>query len=60
LALLKRSPVTYNFAHRFIYGVRKKRGQVRDLLPLEEFVIRLLVLKTWGDVFLSYPVLQTN
>lgn len=60
LELLKKSPVVYNTAHKFSYDVRKRTNKVRDILPPEQLIIRLLILKVWGDVFLSYPVVHTS
>jgi hypothetical protein len=59
LDLLGRVPTAYHFAHKCSYYVRKWRGKVRNLLPPEELVMRLLILKVWGDVFLNYPVMNT-
>jgi len=60
LELLETWPAAHHFAHKCSYYVRKWRGQVRDLLPPEELIMRLLVLKVWGDVFLNYPVARTE
>lgn len=56
LELLQTSPSVYNFAHKCSYHVQKRRGKIRNVLPLEQLIIRLLTLKVWGDVFLNYPV----
>ena len=58
--LLRKSPAVYNSAHRSSYYVRKRRGKIRDTLPLEQLIIRLLILNMWGDVFLNYPVARTS
>jgi len=58
LELLKSSPTMYNFAHKCSYYVQKRRGKVRNTLPVEQLIIRLLILKVWGDVFLGYPVVR--
>ena len=60
LKLLEKSPTTYNFAHKCSYYVRKWRERIRDSLPPEQLIIRLLILKVWGDVFLDYPVMSTS
>ncbi len=60
LELLIKSPVAYNFAHKCSYYARKQMGRVRDRLPFEQLIIRLLILKVWGDVFLDYPVVNTS
>jgi hypothetical protein len=60
LRLLGRSPGVFDFAHRSSYYVRKWRGKTRDILPYDQFVIRLLILKVWMDIFLNYPVARTS
>ncbi len=57
--LLEKSPAAYRFAHKSSYYVRKWRGKPRDTLPPEQLIIRLLILKVWGDVFLNYPTAGT-
>lgn len=56
--LLGKSPTAYNLAHKCSYYVRKRTGRVRDILPMEQLMIRLLILKVWGNVFLDYPVVN--
>lgn len=56
LELLETWPTAHHYAHKCSYTWRKRRGRTRDLLPFEELIIRLLVLKVWGDVFLNYPL----
>ena len=58
--LLATWPAAYNLAHKCSYYVRKRRGEVRDALPIEQLIIYLLILKGWGDVFLSYPVVTSG
>ena len=58
--LLEISPSIYNLAHKSSYYVRKWRGKPRDILPPEQLIIRLLILKTWGDIFLDYPVVRSS
>jgi asparagine synthetase B (glutamine-hydrolysing) len=58
LKMLETWPTAYGFAHKYFYYVRKWRGKVRDILPPEQLIIRLLILKVWGDVFLNYPVVS--
>jgi asparagine synthase (glutamine-hydrolysing) len=58
--LLEKSPAAYNFVHKSSYYVRKRLGKSRDILPTEHLIIRLLILKVWVDVFLSYPVVNTS
>jgi hypothetical protein len=60
LELLKRAPTAYGFAHKCSYYVRRWRGKSRDILPPDQLIIRLLILKVWGDVFLNYPVVNTS
>ncbi len=59
LELLKISPTAYHFVHKCSYYVRKRRGKIRNILPSERLIIRLLILKVWGDMFLGYPVART-
>jgi asparagine synthase (glutamine-hydrolysing) len=59
LELLKISPTAYHFVHKCSYYVRKRRGKIRNILPPERLIIRLLILKVWGDIFLGYPVART-
>lgn len=58
--LLATWPAAYNLAHKCSYYARKRRGKVRDALPTEQLIIYLLILKVWGDVFLSYPVVTSG
>jgi hypothetical protein len=60
LELLETVPTVYSFAHRCSYGVRKRRGKIRKILPVEQLIRRLLILKVWGDVFLDYPVVPKS
>jgi asparagine synthetase B (glutamine-hydrolysing) len=60
LELLKTSPTVYSFVHKCFYHVQKRRGEVRKILPVEQLIRRLLILKVWGDVFLNYPVVKTS
>lgn len=60
LKLLEKSPTAYNFAHKCSYYVRKWREKIRDSLPPEQLIMRLLILKVWGDIFLDYPVMSTS
>lgn len=54
--VLEKSPAAYHFAHKSSYYVQKWRGKLRDTLPSEQLILRLLILKVWGDVFLNYPI----
>jgi asparagine synthetase B (glutamine-hydrolysing) len=56
LKVLGWSPTAYRLAHKCFYTIQKHRGKVRDILLPEQWVIRLLILKAWGDMFLTYPV----
>jgi asparagine synthetase B (glutamine-hydrolysing) len=56
LKLLQKSPAAYDLAHHCTYLVKKRTGRVRDTLPISHLLIRLLILKVWGKVFLNYPV----
>lgn len=58
--LLGKSPTAYNLAHKCSYYFRKRTGRVRDRLPMEQLIIRLLILKLWGNVFLDYPVVNAR
>ena len=58
--LLERSPSVYNFAHKSAYYIRKWRAKPREILPPEQLIIRLLILKVWGDVFLNYPAIGAS
>jgi len=60
LKLLTVSPAAYNYAHKCSYYIRKWRGRVRDPLPPEQLIVRLLVMKIWGDVFLNYPAVRMS
>ena len=55
LKLLTRWPATRNLAHRGIHHVQKWRGISPDSLPPQRLIMRLLILKIWGDVFMNYP-----
>jgi len=55
LGVLGRSPDAFRFVHACSYYVRKWMGRSRDLLPPEQLIIRLLILKAWGDIFLNFP-----
>jgi len=58
LELLKISPTAYHFVHKCSYYVQKRRRKIGNILPSEQLIIRLLILKVWGDVFLNYPVVR--
>jgi len=58
--LLQLSSAAYDFAHKSVYHIRKWRGRIRDPLPPERLIMRLLILKVWGDVFVNYPVVTTS
>ena len=60
LKMLATWPATYGFAHKCSYHVGKWRGRIRDILAPEELIIRLLILKVWGDVFLNCPAVHTS
>lgn len=51
--LLQRFPQVYNLAHKYSYYTRKRRGAYQNTLPTTELILRLLILKTWMDVFLN-------
>jgi asparagine synthetase B (glutamine-hydrolysing) len=56
--LQHQSPGTYNLLHSASYYYHKWRGTLRDVLPPEQLIIRLLILKVWTDTFLNYPVVK--
>jgi asparagine synthetase B (glutamine-hydrolysing) len=60
LKLLTRWPATRNLAHRGIHHVQKWRGISPDSLPLQRLIMRLLILKIWGDVFMNYPAARIS
>jgi asparagine synthetase B (glutamine-hydrolysing) len=60
LELLETAPTVYSFVHKCSYDIRKRRGKVRKILPVEQLIRRLLILKVWGDVFLDYPVVPKS
>ena len=57
LRSLRGSPSLYKALHKSWYSVK---GLVADPLPLEYLILRLLILKTWGDVFLNYPTTENR
>lgn len=56
LKALEGLPTAYRLAHKCFYSIQKHRGKVRDVLLPEQWIIRLLILKAWGDMFLTHPV----
>ena len=58
LKRLETFPTAYRLAHKCSYYSKKWRGNIRDILPIEWLILRLLILKVWGDVFLNYPVVE--
>jgi asparagine synthetase B (glutamine-hydrolysing) len=58
LKRLETLPNAYRLAHKFSYFYRKTQGNLRDFLPPEWLILRLLILKMWGEVFLNYPVVR--
>ena len=59
LKILKTSPTAYRLVHKCSYYTRKRLGKLRNVLPPEWLIIRLLILKVWGDIFLNYPIAGT-
>jgi asparagine synthetase B (glutamine-hydrolysing) len=55
MARLESSPVAYHYAHKLSYYAKKWRGRITHDLSAEQLILRLLILKTWGDVFLNSP-----
>lgn len=53
------SPTVFHHAHKSFYRIKQRLGQPVYGLPVNRVIIRLLVLKAWGDVFLNYPVVRT-
>lgn len=60
LEVLKTSPTAYRLVHKCSYYPRKWLGRFRNILPLEWLIIRLLILKKWGDIFLNYPAVKSE
>jgi asparagine synthase (glutamine-hydrolysing) len=60
LEVLKTLPTAYRFAYKCSYYARKWLGRTRDVLSPERLILRLLILKVWGDVFLNYPVVRMS
>jgi hypothetical protein len=56
LRLLNASPTAHHFAHKCSYYVKKWSGKINYTLSPERLIMRLLILKVWGDVFFSCPV----
>jgi asparagine synthase (glutamine-hydrolysing) len=60
IRLLNASLTTYHFAHKCSYYVKKRSGKISQALSPERLIIRLLILKVWGDVFPNYPIVNTS
>jgi asparagine synthetase B (glutamine-hydrolysing) len=60
IVLRRISPAAFDLAHRSVYTVGKWLGKPRDPLPPNRAILRLLILKVWGDVFLNYPMVKTT
>jgi len=58
LKLIETSPTAYHFAHKCSYYIKRETGKIRHTLSPEQLIIRLLILKVWGDIFLNYPVVR--
>jgi asparagine synthase (glutamine-hydrolysing) len=54
------SPTAFHLAHKGLYYTKRLSGRVRDTFPPERLILHLLILKVWGDVFLSMPVASTS
>lgn len=50
--LLTKSPTVYDLTFRTVRSVQARMGKSRDHLPPGRLIMRLLILKVWGDVFL--------
>jgi asparagine synthetase B (glutamine-hydrolysing) len=53
--VLDKSQAARDLVHRAAYSIRKRTGRSTPSLPPEKFVMRLLILKVWGDLFMNYP-----
>ena len=58
--LLKLSPVLYDSAHKSAYYLRRWTGRLSDALPAERLIMRLLILKVWGEIFLALPAVENR
>jgi asparagine synthetase B (glutamine-hydrolysing) len=56
LKMVRRCPTTYAQLHKWSHYFNKWRGNTSVRLPSESVLLRLLILKFWGDIFLEYPV----
>jgi asparagine synthetase B (glutamine-hydrolysing) len=54
-ALRKKWRGVYHLAHKSLYHVKRRTGKINHSLPTELLIMRLLILKVWGDLFLDYP-----
>jgi asparagine synthetase B (glutamine-hydrolysing) len=58
--LRDKSRTALNLAHKSSYYIRRWTGRLPDPLPPEKLILRLLIFKVWGDIFLSYPTAKTS
>jgi hypothetical protein len=56
MATLKRSPTAYRLLHQYDYQARRRTGRIDHSVATEQLILRLLILKVWGDLFLELPV----
>ena len=54
-ALRKNWRGVYHLAHKSLYHAKRRTGRINHSLPTELLIMRLLILKVWGDLFLDYP-----
>jgi len=52
--LEKKSPYLYYMSHKAAYNIKKLMDRFDYSLDPERLIIRLLILKVWGDIFLDY------
>jgi len=59
MSRLNASPQAYHLAHKVNYFAKKWTGQLSHALPPERLALRLLILKTWCEVFLPASTFPT-
>jgi hypothetical protein len=56
IKLRQGSPTAFNLMHKSAYYAQKWLGKLQAPLSFDRVILRLLILKVWGDLFLNYPV----
>jgi asparagine synthetase B (glutamine-hydrolysing) len=51
---LETSPYLYYMSHKAAYHMKRLTGKFDHSLDPEQLIMRLLILKVWGDIFLDY------